>query len=107
RWHQLRFLQVEQEGLDVQLLEQLAHAGVLDDPGVVDDADVAAQLLGLFEVMRGENDGDAFPVQFRQEGPHRTAQLDVPARGGFCEYKQTLLMYKRTGDTPSSPHAGR
>ena len=57
--------------------QQVTHAGVLHDLAVVDDGDVAAELLRLFQVVGGEDDADAFLVEFGEEAPHRTTQLDV------------------------------
>ncbi|CAM5473184.1 hypothetical protein SSTU70S_05805 [Stutzerimonas stutzeri] len=89
----------------MQLLEQLAHAGVLDDAAVVDDADVAAQLLGFFQVVRGEDDGDALTIQFGEERPHRAAQLDVHARCRLVEDQQARLVDQRAGDHQPALHA--
>src|SRR3546814_10270597 len=98
-------LQVQQERLHMQLAEQLSHAGVLDDGAVVDDADVAAQLLGLFQVMGGEDDGDAYLIQLGQEGPHRTTQLDVDTRSWFVEDQQAWLMHQGTSNHQAPLHA--
>ncbi|AZD59734.1 hypothetical protein C4K18_1750 [Pseudomonas chlororaphis subsp. aurantiaca] len=89
----------------MQLAEQLAHAGVLDDGAVVDDADVAAQLLSLFQVMGGEDDGDAFLIQFGEEAPHRTTQLDIHASGWFVEDQQARFVHQGPGDHQPALHA--
>ncbi|MNN54343.1 hypothetical protein D3C81_1691560 [compost metagenome] len=72
---------------------------------MVDDADVAAQLLSLFQVMGGEDDGDAFLVQLGEEAPHRTAQLDIDARGRLVENQQARLVDQGAGDHQPALHA--
>jgi len=89
----------------VQLLEQLAHAGVLDDPAVIDDADVAAQLLGLLQIMGGEDDGDALLVEFGEKAPHRAAQLDIDPGGRLIEDQQSRLMNQGASDHQAPLHA--
>src|SRR6185312_7039008 len=54
-----RLAAVEHEGLGVQPAQQVAHAVALDDRAIVDDGDVAAEALGLFQVVRRQDDGRA------------------------------------------------
>ena len=63
-------LEIKQEGFDMQLPQQLAHAGVFNNGAVVDDPDVAAQLLSLFQIMRGEDDGGALLIKLGKKAPH-------------------------------------
>ncbi len=100
-------LEVEHEGFNVQLAQQVAHAGVLDDGAVVDDADVAAQLFGLFQVMGGEDDGDALLVEFGEKAPHRTAQFNVHPGSGFVENQQARFVDQRAGNHQAAFHAAR
>ncbi|MNP01486.1 hypothetical protein D3C76_933040 [compost metagenome] len=72
---------------------------------MVDDADVAAQLLSLFQIMGGEDDGDAFLVQLGEEAPHRTAQLDIDPGGRLVENQQARLMDQRPGNHQPTLHA--
>ncbi|MNR22869.1 hypothetical protein D3C85_1398490 [compost metagenome] len=74
---------------------------------MVDDADVAAQLLSLFQIMGGEDDGDAFLVQLGEEAPHRATQFDVHAGGGLVEDQQAWLVYQRPGNHQATLHAAR
>src|SRR5690606_40415895 len=78
---------------------------VLDDGALVDDRDVAAQLLGLFQVMGGEDDGHPLAVELGDEVPHRAAQLDVDAGGGLVEDQQARLVDQRAGDHQAALHA--
>ncbi len=72
---------------------------------MIDDADIAAQLLSLFQIVRGEDDGDAFLVQLGEESPHRTAQLDVHPGSRFVEDQQARFVDQRTGDHQATLHA--
>ncbi len=74
---------------DEALLAELAHQlGFLldqDHLAFVDDADAVGHLLGLFDVVRGEDDGDAGCAQRAHHLPHVLAQLDVDARRRLVE----------------------
>jgi hypothetical protein len=59
-----------------------------DDPAVVDERDPVAQLLGLFEVVRGEQDRRALGVDALDVLPQLEAQLDVDAAVGLVEDEQ-------------------
>ena len=98
-------LDVEDEGFNMQLAQQLAHAGVLDNGAVVDDADVTAQLFRLFQVVGGENDGDALLIELGEEAPHRTAQFNVHASSGLVEDQQARLVNQRAGNHQTALHA--
>ncbi|MNH13041.1 hypothetical protein D3C79_726000 [compost metagenome] len=74
---------------------------------MVDDADVAAQLLSLFQVMGGEDDGDALLVQLGQKTPHRAAQFDIHTRRRLVEDQQARLMDQRPGNHQAPLHAAR
>ena len=91
--------------LGLQLAQQVAHAVALDDVAAVDDGDVAAQVLGLFQVVRGQDDGRALLVDLAQELPHRAADLDVDARGGLVEDQQARLVHQRARDHQPPLHA--
>jgi hypothetical protein len=47
---------------------------------LIDDRDVAAERLGLLEIVRGEDDGGPGGVEFAQELPHGAADLDIDPR---------------------------
>ncbi|MNM11475.1 hypothetical protein D3C81_216370 [compost metagenome] len=72
---------------------------------MVDDADVAAQLLSLFQVVGGEDDGDALLVQLGEEAPHRAAQLDIHPGGGFVQDQQTRFVDQCAGNHQTPLHA--
>jgi hypothetical protein len=58
-----------------------------DHAAVVDDGDLVAHLLRLFQVMRGQDDRHALPVQRAHVFPQHLAQFDVHARGGFVQHQ--------------------
>ena len=97
--------QIQQEGLPPQLAEQVLHAGVLDEAPLVDDADVAAQHLGLFQVMGGEYDGDTLLVQILEETPHGTTDLDVHPGGRLIQDQQPGLVHQGAGYHQPALHA--
>src|SRR5690606_5605220 len=51
------FLRVEDEYFPIQLLQQPADTGVLNDFAVVDDGDVATEALRLLKVVGSQNNG--------------------------------------------------
>ncbi len=57
-----RLAQIEHEHFGLQLAQHIRHAVALDDVAALDDGDVAAQILGLFQIVRGEDDGGALRV---------------------------------------------
>lgn len=63
------------------------------------------RLLRLFQVVGGEDDADAFLVEFGEEAPHRTAQLDVDPGGGLVEDQQARLVDQCAGDHQAPLHA--
>src|SRR5688500_18560946 len=85
------------------------HPGRLvgDQPAVVDDADAVAELLGLLEIMGGEDDGDALGVEAADIVPELLAQLDVDARGRLVEDQDRRRMDHRLGDQQPALHAAR
>ena len=68
---------------------QLAHECGLffddDDFAPVDDADPVGHGLGLFDVMRGQNDRDAAFAQLGDQIPHIAPKRYVHAGGGLVQ----------------------
>src|SRR4028119_1549664 len=65
----------------VALLEPEARP-LRDDLAAVDKRYLLAESLGLFEVVRGEQDGHAAAVELPDVAPQAVAQLDVADREG-------------------------
>ena len=75
-----------------------------DDLAVVDDDDAVAQMVGLVEVVRGEEDGGAAPVaQVGDVGPQVRAGLRVQPGGRLVEEHQARLVDEAHGDVEPSP----
>ena len=88
---------IEQEAFDVELGQQGFHRPFLDDPALVDDREIAAEALGFFEIMRGEDDGGAGGVDLLQRLPHAAADLDVDAGGGLVQDQQPRVRSSSRG----------
>jgi len=98
-------LQMQRQALLAELLHQVGLVLHQDDFALVDDADAVGHLLGLFDVMRGEDDGNAGGAQLPHHFPHALAQLDVDARGGLVQEQDLRFMRQRLGDHHAALHA--
>src|SRR5690606_40651040 len=71
------------------LLAELVHQHVLvfhqNDLALADHADAVGHLLGLLDVVGGEDDGHPTLAQAAHHFPHVATQLDVNAGRGFVE----------------------
>ncbi len=73
--------------------------GVLDeDLAVVDDGDAVAELVGLFHVVGGEDDGDALLAEAADGVPHGDAGLGIEAGGGLVEEEDLGAVGDGAGD---------
>jgi hypothetical protein len=94
---------------DQLLLAQHAHElGLVlhqDDLAVVDHADPVGHLLGLLDVVRGQDDGDAAVAQVAHQLPHLAPQLDVDAGRRLVEEQDLRLVRQRLGDQHPALHA--
>jgi hypothetical protein len=73
--------------------------GVFDeDLAVVDDGEAIAELVGLFHVMRGEDDGDALAAKALDGFPHGDAALGIEASGGLVEEEDLGMVGDGAGD---------
>ena len=100
-----RVVQLQRELLLAELVHQLGLALDQDDLALVDDADAVGHLLGFFDVVRGEDDGDAGGAQRAHHVPHVLAQLDVDAGGRLVEEQHLRLVRERLGDQHAPLHA--
>ena len=69
-----------------------------DHPAVVNDRNAVAQLLGFLEIMGGQHDRDALPIQSPDIVPQLLAKLDVDAGGRLVEHEDRRRMDHRLGD---------
>ncbi len=97
-------LDVENEGLLVQVFEQILDRAVGHDAAVVNDRDVAAERFGFFQVMGREDDCRALLVNFAQELIHGAAHLDVHAGRRLIENQDLGLVNHRPGDHQAAFH---
>ena len=95
---------------ELLLAELLHERGLLldhDQLALADDADAVGHLLGLVDVVRGEDDGDARVAQAPHQRPHVAAQLDVDAGGRLVEEEDLGLVRERLGDEDAALHPAR
>ena len=102
-----RLLQVQRQLLLAELLHQLGLLLDHDQLALVDHADAVGHLLGLVDVVGGQDDGDAAFAQAPHQRPHVAAQLDVHARGRLVEKQDLRLVRQRLGDHHAALHAAR
>ena len=73
---------------------------------VADDANAVGQLVGLFEILRGEKDGGALLlIQPAHFFPHRRAAHGIEPGGGFVQEQHQGLMHQRTRQIQSARHS--
>ena len=68
-----------------RLLLELQRRALRDDPAVVDHDDVVGELVGLFEVLRGQQQRGALGDEAAQHLPQIAAAARVQAGGGLVE----------------------
>ena len=76
-----------------------------DHAAAADQADVLAQLLGLLEVVRGQQDRRALGVQAADVAPQLEPQLEVDARRRLVEDHELGLVHERAGEQEAAAHA--
>ncbi len=75
------------------------------DLAPVDDGDGVAELLGFFQVVGGQDDGDAFLVDLAHIVPQLAAQLDVHARGRLVQDQDRRIVHQSLGHHQAAFHA--
>ena len=98
---------IEYIGFEVELSKQAAHGGVLDQRTPVNNADIAAQVFGFFEVVRCQNDGGTRAVDLPKKAPHRAADFDIHAGSGLVEYQQARFVNQGACDHQPAFHPTR
>ena len=76
-----------------------------DDVAAIDDGDVLGELIGLFQVVGGEQDGQAFGGEVADFIPEFGAGFGVEASGGFVEKEDLGAMDDAHGDIEFAFHA--
>ena len=79
-----------------------------DDLAVVDDADPVGELVGLLEVLRGEEDRHAeLLVEPAHLVPHARPAHRVEPGGRLVEEQDVGVVHERGGEVEASLHAAR
>ena len=100
-----RLLQVQGQLLLAQLVHQHLLVFHQNDPAFADHPDTVGHLLGLLDVVGGQNDGHAALTQTPHHVPHVAAQLHVDTGGGLIEKQYLRLVRQRLGDHHPALHA--
>ena len=83
-------------------------AGALGDLlAVVDDGDARGELIGLFEILRGQQDGDAGIGKAADHAPDILAGVRIEPSGWLVEEEHTRSDDQRGGDIEPPSHAAR
>ena len=100
-------VQAQHERFALQLPYDVGHRVVLDDLAFVDDRDVAAELLGLIQIVRRQYDRHAGIVDLAHESPHGAADFYVDTGRRLVEYQQARLVHEGSGDHEPPLHTAR
>src|SRR3546814_6075987 len=71
----------------------------------VDYAHTISHFLGLFDIMRRQDDGDSTGAKLPHEIPHVAPQLDIHSGGGLIQKQYLRFMRQCLGDQHASLHA--
>ena len=66
-----------------------------DDAARVDDGDAVAQPFGFFDVVRGEQNGALFPLQFLEENMDLRPNLGIEAGGRLVQKNELRIVQQR------------
>ena len=98
--------QLDVHGVAVQPGLQLVRAAGRHDRATLDDGQLAGEPVGLLQVVRGQQDGEAFARgQPRDLIPHRGARLRVQARGRLVEEQHLRPVDQPHGHVEPALHA--
>ena len=94
---------MEHAGADRRL--ELRARPLGDHPPVVDHRDAVGELVGLLEILRGEEHGGAVPDQHPDDVPDLVAAPRVEAGGRLVEEQELRRDHEARGDVEPAPHA--
>ena len=86
-------------------LLQLGEGAVRDDPSLVEDRDPVGELLGLVQVLRGEQHRRALPGELLDAVPHLDARLRVEPGGRLVQEDHRRIPDQAHGDVQAAAHA--
>ncbi len=84
---------------------QVVGGAFSDDPPVIDDRDAVGELVGLVEVLRGEQHRRAGGHEPPDRRPHLGTGAGVEPGGGLIEEDEGRLRDEARGEVEASPHA--
>jgi hypothetical protein len=88
-------------------LLEFGEGAVLDDRALVQDRDAVGKLLGLIEVLGGQQHGRAALGELLDCLPHLDPRLWVQAGGRFVEEDDRRVADQAHRDVQPAPHAAR
>ena len=102
-----RLIQIDRQGLFAEIAHQVGGGLHQQQAALGDDADAVGHLLGLFQIMGGQDDRHALAAQIAHDLPHLAAQGHVDAGGRFVQKQHLGLVRQRLGDQHAALHAAR
>ena len=84
---------------------ELGERPVRDDPALVEDRDPVGELLGLVQVLGGEQHSRAAAGELLDAAPHLEAGLGVQPGGRLVEEDHGRIADEAHGDVQAAPHA--
>src|SRR4051812_11010209 len=100
-----RLVQLQGQALLAELTHELGLLLDNNELALADHPDPVGHLLGLFDVMGGEDDGHAGRAERAHEAPHVLPELDVDAGRRLVEEQDLRLVGQRLGDHHPALHA--
>ena len=99
---------LDHQRLGIEASDQRGGAVLNHHLAVVHDGDLVTHLLGLFEVMGGQDHGQAaLSVEASHVVPKHLAQFDIDARRGLIKDKNMGIMDQRLAEQKPSAHPPR
>ena len=86
---------------------ELARRALGDDAPVIDDDDLVGQRVGLFEVLGGQQQGDAFAHQLPDDVPHAQAAGGVEPGRRLVQEQHGRPGHKAGRQVEAAAHAAR
>ena len=86
---------------------ELVRGALGDEPAVVEHGDPVGELVGLLEVLRGEEDRHAARDELADDLPHRAPAARVQAGRRLVEEDDPRVADERHREVEPAPHAAR
>jgi len=102
-----RLQQIERQLFLAEFFHQLYFLLDHDQLALVDHPDPVGHLLGLVDVLGGQDDRHAAFAEPSHQRPHVAAQLHVHARRGLVQKQNLRLVRQSLGDQDAALHAAR